>query len=191
MSSTIDTHRALTSLLPVHQGISVQGLDFEVWVLRFSLGALILLPMHQVKRSKRTHSSERTHSSPRTHFSTRTRSTMRNSAFPEEEESTEPRHRASPAHFVSDISGKTFFRRKKTFYRRKEKRFSGGRVFRFSSSSSSSSFLLLLILRILLSALLLVTLPSPRKRNGDLLTRILEVSTLVYLLNKNRYIKYL
>jgi hypothetical protein len=116
---------------------------------------------------------------------------MRNSAFPEEEESTEPRHRASPAHFVSDISGKTFFRRKKTFYRRKEKRFSGGRVFRFSSSSSSSSFLLLLILRILLSALLLVTLPSPRKRNGDLLTRILEVSTLVYLLNKNRYIKYL
>ena len=73
----IDTHRALTSLLPVHQGISVQGLDFEVWVLRFSLSALILLPMHQVKRSKRTHSSERTHSSTRTHSSKRTRSSKR------------------------------------------------------------------------------------------------------------------
>ena len=77
MSSTIDTHRALTSLLPVHQGISVQGLDFEVWVLRFSLSALILLPMHQVKRSKRTHSSERAHSSTRTHSSKRTRSGKR------------------------------------------------------------------------------------------------------------------
>ena len=162
--------------------------------------------MHQVKRSKRTHSSERTHSSTRTHSSKRTRSSKRThsstSLAPMHHEKLSlPRgggvHRApapgTPRAFcfrVSDISGKTFFRRKKTFYRRKEKRFSGGRVFRFSSSSSSSSFLLLLILRILLSALLLVTLPSPRKRNGDLLTRILEVSTLVYLLYKSRYIKY-
>jgi hypothetical protein len=60
----------------------------------------------------------------------------------------------------------------------------------FQISQEKLLLLLFLILLILLSALLLVTLPSPHKRNGDLLTRILEVSTLVYLLYKSPYIKY-
>jgi hypothetical protein len=48
----------------------------------------------------------------------------------------------------------------------------------------------LLLLLLLLLAGLLLSHSSPTKPNADLLTRILEISTLVYLIHKGLYIKY-